>query len=216
MTTKKNKKSITKPKKTIKQRRTRTRTRKNKMLKNDIDLSNDNNNRYFVEEDYVSGDGMLTTVWGPSLWHSLHTMSFNYPVEPSKQDKKNYRNFILNLENVLPCKYCRMNLKKNFKRLPLTMEHMKSRATFSRYIYDLHEEINTMLNKKSNLTYEDVRERYEHFRARCLHDNEHVKTENGCVEPLYGIKSKCVLKIVPHDEKCETLEVDSKCLKQRK
>ena len=32
---------------------------------------------------------------------------------------------------------------------------------------------------------------------------------------VYGIKSKCVLKIVPHDEKCETLEVDEKCLKKR-
>jgi len=108
MTTKKNNKTITKPKKTMKHRK------KNKSSKKVIDLSNDNNNRYFVEEDYVSGDGMLTTVWGPSLWHSLHTMSFNYPVKPSNQDKKSYRNFILNLENVLPCKYCRMNLKKKF------------------------------------------------------------------------------------------------------
>ena len=219
MTTKKNRKSITKPKKTIKQRR--TRTRKNKMLKNVIDLSNDNNNRYFVEEDYVSGDGMLTTVWGPSLWHSLHTMSFNYPVEPSKQDKKNYRNFILNLENVLPCKYCRMNLKKNFKRLPLTMEHMKSRATFSRYMYDLHEEINTMLNKKSNLTYEDVRERYEHFRARCGKRQKmkilktRKKKHKGCTEPLYKIKSKGVVQIVPQTEKCDSIIIDDKCVMKK-
>ena len=96
------------------------------------------------------------------------------------------------------------------------MDKMKNRETFSRYIYDLHEVVNTMLGKKSGLSYDDVRERYEHFRARCLSDNILMKTENGCVEPLYGIKSKCVLKIVPHDEKCETLKVDEKCLKQRK
>ena len=30
------------------------------------------------KKDYLSGDGMLTSVWGPSLWHYLHTMSFNY------------------------------------------------------------------------------------------------------------------------------------------
>ena len=28
---------------------------------------------------------MLTSVWGPSLWHSLHTISFNYPVKPTKE-----------------------------------------------------------------------------------------------------------------------------------
>ena len=31
---------------------------------------------------------MLTTVWGPSMWHYLHTMSFNYPIKPTKKKKK--------------------------------------------------------------------------------------------------------------------------------
>ena len=33
--------------------------------------------RTFKRKDFYSGDGMLTTVWGPSQWHFLHTMSFN-------------------------------------------------------------------------------------------------------------------------------------------
>ena len=74
----------------------------------------------FIEKDFKSGDGMLTSVWGPSLWHSLHTISFNYPVKPTLQDKKNYKRFIMNLRYILPCKYCRMNFKKNLKELPLT------------------------------------------------------------------------------------------------
>jgi hypothetical protein len=43
---------------------------------------------------------------------------------------------------------------------------MKNRESFSRYVYELHELVNKMLNKKSGLKYCDVRERYEHFRAR--------------------------------------------------
>lgn len=121
----------------------------------------------YSKREFNSGDGMLTTVWGPSLWHSLHTISFNYPVEPTKEEKKTYRCFILNLTHVLPCKYCRMNLKNNFKSLPLKMSDMKNRDSFSRYIYNLHELINKMLKKQSGLTYSDVRQRYEHFRARC-------------------------------------------------
>ena len=85
----------------------------------------------FKEDDFNSNDGMLTTIWGPGMWHSLHTISFNYPLKPTCDDKRNYRNFILNLENVLPCGKCRKNLKKNFNKLPLKLSDMESRYTFS-------------------------------------------------------------------------------------
>jgi hypothetical protein len=184
----------------------------------------------YSEKDYDSNDGMLTSVWGPSAWHLLHTMSFNYPVNPSKEDKIHYRNFILSLKWTLPCGKCRKNLLTNFKKLPLEMKHMKSRATFSKYVYDLHELINTMLNKQSGLTYDMVRERYEHFRSRCtktLKEMEDIlkqhnieiknesENEKGCVEPLYGEKSKCILKIVPQTEKCDTFQIDNKCIKRK-
>lgn len=210
--------------------KTRTRQRSKTIKKN--------SNKYvFTEEEYNSGDGMLTMSWGPAMWHYLHMMSFNYPVNPTNDDKKHYKEFIINLQNVLPCKYCRINLKKNLKSLPLTNKDMESREAFSKYIYNLHEHINNMLNKKSNLSYEDVRERYEHFRARCIYDSK-LKTkynktirsntksksksigkgkskELGCTEPLYGKKSKCVIKIVPQENKCSTFQIDSKCLKSR-
>jgi hypothetical protein len=186
-------------------------------------------NRVYSKNDYNAADGMLTTVWGPSMWHYLHIMSFNYPVEPSLKDKRHYMNFVKNLQNVLPCKYCRINLKTNFKSLPLTLDDMKDRESFSRYIFELHELVNRMLHKKSNLTYCDVRERYEHFRARCtdeklklfkVENNRKTRkykkaTEKGCTEPLYGKKSKCILKIVPQDEKGDTFQMDKKCIKKR-
>ena len=170
----------------------------------------------FSVENYKSGDGMLTSVWGPSLWHYLHTMSFNYPVEPTRAEKNNYRKFVLQLQYVLPCKYCRMNLVKNFKTMPLKMEHMKNRHSFSKYIYDLHELINGMLGKTSGLTYEDVQERYEHFRARCGKKKKTIKRKRthkhkGCTEPLHKVKSKGVIQIVPQNKKCASIEIDNKC-----
>ena len=190
--------------------------------------NNSNKSTVYSESDYNSGDGMLTTVWGPSMWHYLHVMSFNYPVNPSNQEKKHYREFILNLQYTLPCKYCRMNLKTNFKQLPITIAIMKNRDTFSKYIYDLHEIINTMLKKVSNLSYDEVRDRYEHFRSRCtdipkvynikqLKELKNIKNgdpgEKGCTEPLYGKKSKCIIKIVPQEEKGESFQMDKKCIK---
>ena len=200
-----------------------SKTRKN-------NKNNKNNNktrkRVFTKKDYISGDGMLTSVWGPPMWHFLHTMSFNYPVKPSLEDKKQYKNFVINLQYILPCKYCRINLKNNFKKKPLQMCDMANRETFSRYIYELHELVNKMLKKKSHLTYCDVRERYEHFRSRCTEEKPRVfnfkkthtkslKKETGCTEPLYGKKSKCVINIVPIENKSATFQMDKKCIKTR-
>ena len=161
---------------------------------------------------YESGDGMLTSVWGPSLWHVLHTMSFNYPVEPSKDQKKHYKEFILSLKHVLPCKYCRMNIKNNLKSVPLNDNALKNRENFSKWMYNFHEHINKMLNKKSGLSYDDVRTRYEYFRARCNDKKQQIAViENGCVKSLYGLKSKCVLRIVPQTEDIKSFDIDKKC-----
>lgn len=172
----------------------------------------------FNQEEYDSNDGMLTTVWGPPLWHFLHTMSFNYPVHPTCRDKKNYKEFILKLKFVLPCGKCRKNLKKNMKQLPFTSSCLENRHHFSKYIFDLHELINKMLHKKSNLTYEVVRDRYENFRSRCSNKTRRKnwkKSEKGCTEPLVGEKSKCVLQIVPNSKKCDSLQIDKQCEKVR-
>ena len=184
----------------------------------------------YRKKDFKSGDGMLTRVWGPPLWHYLHVMSFNYPVKPTADDKKHYRDFICNLRNVLPCRYCRQNLRKNLKMLPLTNSDLKNRDKFSRWVYKLHELVNTMLGKKSGLKYCDVRERYEHFRSRCTQDVKNAvsskelkmhlrktkrKKEKGCTEPLYGKKSQCIVKIVPQNKKIPSFQMDKKCMKKR-
>ena len=101
-----------------------TYTRKNKTKKH----------RVFKKGDFYSGDGFLTSVWGPAIWLFLHTMSFNYPNNPSPQQKKQYRDFILSLQYILPCIYCRKNLTKNFIKCPLKWSDMDNRFTFSIYV----------------------------------------------------------------------------------
>jgi hypothetical protein len=189
------------------------------------------NTRTFKKNDFSSGDGMVTKIWGPIMWTALHTISFNYPVNPTLDDKKHYKDFIYKLKYVLPCKYCRINLTKNLKQKPLLNCHMKNRETFSRYIYELHELVNKMLDKKSTLSYCDVRERYEHFRSRCTEEKPRIfnfiksqtkkkkynkkENEKGCTEPLYGKKSKCIINIVPQEDKNATFQIDKKCIKTR-
>ena len=196
--------------KTNRNKRNKRNKRKTKKIK-----------RVYKLNDYKSGDGMLTSVWGPSLWHYLHTMSFNYPVRPTKEDKKHYREFILLLKYILPCKYCRINFRKNLKAIPLNAKALKNRTNFSKWMYCLHEHVNKMLKKKSGLKYCQVRERYENFRARCTEKEiEHKiqktkkrKKEKGCVNPMYGKKTKCIIRIIPKEVRTPTLKIDNKCKK---
>lgn len=211
----------------VKKNKSNRLTKKRKIKKNKKNKKK--HNKTYKKRHYQSGDGMLTSVWGPPLWHYLHVMSFNYPVKPTKTDKEHYKKFICNLQNVLPCRYCRENLKKNLIVLPLTKKDLKNRDKFSRWVYRLHELINTMLGKDSGLKYCEVRDRYEHFRSRCTQESKVVssykmkqhlrktkkKKEKGCTEPLYGKKSQCIVKIVPQNKKNKTFQMDKQCVKKR-
>jgi hypothetical protein len=47
------------------------KTKKHKMHFNKTIKNNQNN-------------GFMTSIWGPAIWHFLHIISFNYPIEPKK------------------------------------------------------------------------------------------------------------------------------------
>ena len=172
------------------------------------------NNKVFNDNDYNSNNGMMPYIWGPALWHFLHTISFNYPIHPTLKDKKYYYKFIKYLQYILPCKECRDNLKSNFKTLPLKPEVFKNRYNFSKYIFKLHELINLQLNKKNDITYDKVKNIYENFRSRCIKCNE--TNTNTCDKPIYkGIKSKCILNIIPKNNKISTFNIDKKCFLEK-
>ena len=198
-------------------------------------------NSCFTPKDYQSPDGMLTRVWGPSLWHILHCISFNYPVCPTREEKENYKTFINSLQFVLPCRHCRENLPKNFKSTNYGDHVFKNRTTFSKWVYRLHNRVNTMLHKPSFKTFEEVRDTYENFRSRCSGTKKESplikskltkgrlpkvsgtrkkcvcvkkpKKEKGCTNPLYGVKSRCILTILPQKDcrQKDSIKMDPKC-----
>lgn len=182
-------------------------------------------NLVFNKNHYNSDYGMITYIWGPLLWHFLHIISFNYPVNPNEYNKKNnlidnqiqnsYYYFIFLLQFILPCKTCRDNLKKNLNSLHFFTNKstiMKNRTTFSKFIFNLHETVNHMLNKKSNLKYEQVRDFYEHFRADC---SKKSITHKGCDklghDSALRVKPKVVIYFVPFETNIKTTKIHKKC-----
>lgn len=223
--------------------------------------------RVFDQTDMESGNGFMTYVWGPGFWMTLHTISLNYPVNPTPDQKKQYKAFFDSIGHVLPCGKCRENLVRNKKETHYGTRVFRSRKTLSRWVYDLHNHVNAMLGKKIyDTSYEDMCQMYENFRARCgladsstgssltsshlqpspmmprAHDLQKLPAtgtsrvsgqkcqrllsnaskadlkvkEAGCTIPVHtGVKSKCVLRIIPKTDEEETMLVDSRCLCER-
>ena len=89
---------------------------------------------------------MNPSVWGPSLWFSLHTITLNYPKNPTYEDKKAYNNFFINLQDVLPCDYCIKHYKEHLKKFPLS-ENLNNRKDLVLWLINIHNEVNKNLNK---------------------------------------------------------------------
>jgi hypothetical protein len=191
----------------------------------------------FTAADRSSGDGMQTRIWGPSAWFLLHCIATNYPVKASVAQRRAHANFLLSLQRVLPCRYCRDNFMPNlrtalwrsqaeeprrmsakrFRSMPLYRHGVfDTREAFFEFIYTFHECVSTSIGKEGYAApaLEDVREQYEGFRSRCLSSEEQVKVvgEKGCTEPLVGKKGQCEIRIVPHSKSSKSsIRVDAEC-----
>lgn len=138
-----------------------------------------------------SNNGIITKIWGPPTWIALHTITFGYPMDPTKEQKENYRNFLYNLGNTLPCRYCRESYLKFIKpegniglkdedKSILDDNALKNRATLTKWGYNIHNQVNRKLGVDYGVTYEDVVRKYESYRAKC----SKKKDAKGCTIPL--------------------------------
>jgi len=177
-------------------------------------------NALFSKKNFNSKNGFLTSVWGPSMWFTLHLISLNFPVAPTNRQRREYKKFFDSLQHVLPCGICRENLGNNFQCTGYGKHVFKNRDTLSRFVHELHNCVNRMLGKEEcRMNYADMRHTYENFRARCnltdadgKKESHKKKKEGGCTDPITGVKSKCTLRIVPVDYCTSSLHIDKRCI----
>jgi len=127
--------------------------------------------------DESKNNGLITKIWGPHFWEVLHFVSFGYPIEPTKQNKKDYKAFYLAIGNVLPCKYCRESYckfitDKDDTRNKLTDADLKNRDSLTKWVYKLHERVNEKIGVDYKVSYDDVYFKYESCRAKCMPDQQ--------------------------------------------
>lgn len=98
---------------------------------------------------------MDSSIWGPPAWIFLHSITFNYPVNPTNKEKQEHYNFFKNLENILPCDICKNHYRNNLKRFPLNDNILSNKNKFIKWLIDIHNTVN-QLNGKKIYSYDDV------------------------------------------------------------
>ena len=106
---------------------------------------------------------MQTSKWGPCAWEYLHTLTFNYPENPTDDNKKYYYELFNNLKFTLPCKYCRESYSIFFKYININ-NYLNDRMGITYWLFTIHNIVNYKLNKKK-VDFIDVVNFYEKRRA---------------------------------------------------
>ena len=171
------------------------------------------------EYENNENNGLLTKIWGPPMWETMHCISFGYPIKPSEKKKEKYMEYYKLLGSVLPCKYCRISYKnfiseynivvengkeKNVKNdTALTYDVMESRDTLTKWVFNIHEKVNKKLCVTYGVTYEDIVKKYESYRAKCLKQKEYEP--KGCVYPL---RDKATAYIMATYKECAIIPIE--------
>ena len=112
---------------------------------------------------------MEPTVWGPHAWTFLHSITFQYPENPTDMEKKKYYTFFNSLKNTLPCPNCREHYAQNFEDIPIRLD---TRNELIEWLIDIHNSVNTMVGKRE-YSYDEVYDIYN-----SLYQENNIGTKN--------------------------------------
>jgi hypothetical protein len=111
---------------------------------------------------------MNQNIWGPNLWFSLHTITMNYPNQPTFLQQKDYKNFFTSLQYVIPCKICRKNYQRHLIEHPID-NFLHSRKALVFWLIDIHNMVNSETGKKV-LPHDKVIKKYEKIYDKKIFD----------------------------------------------
>jgi len=104
-------------------------------------------------------------IWGPFMWTAIHSITYGYPENPTREQKEDYKQFFTLLGKVLPCCTCRNHYENHLHEQDLQINDkvFENRKNLSNWGYNLHNCVNISLGKSiypKNL----VDEKYEEMR----------------------------------------------------
>jgi hypothetical protein len=130
-------------------------------------------------------NGLITKIWGRHGWEFLHAITFGYPINPTDDQKRDYKEYFKLCGHVFPCIYCRQSYQLFITQegTELSDKVMESRHTLTLWLYNIHNAVNNKLGMDYGVTYEDLVNKYESCRAKCV-NNKDISAPKGCNVPL--------------------------------
>jgi len=119
---------------------------------------------------------MEPNIWGPGAWLFLHSITLNYPNKPNIEQKKIYSDFFYQLGKVLPCSKCQKHYFNNINKYPINF-HLKSKESLSKWLVNIHNEIN-ILNNKPIISYKTFIDNIEEIYNDPFKSIEYYKYKN--------------------------------------
>lgn len=111
---------------------------------------------------------MDAKIWGPKLWFYLHTITFEYPDNPTQEDKDGHYMLLKSLKYTLPCKICKNHYINYFDNNPL-YNSLDNKEDFIRWVLNCHNNVNK-LNNKPEWTYEMLIDKYANIYKASLYN----------------------------------------------
>lgn len=105
--------------------------------------------------------GRHPALWGPQLWHTIHTLAYDYQRKPSNDElrisrEEAYANWFNALPKLLPCPGCRMHLALRMQKTPPPIKDTQGTFKLWEWTVDLHNEVNKSTGKVE-YTYDEAR-----------------------------------------------------------
>ena len=84
--------------------------------------------------------------WGLHGWIFLHSITFNYPDNPSTETKQKYKKFFESIGDVLPCSVCSENYKRHIAENPID-PNLNDKNDLIQWLINIHNMTNIELGK---------------------------------------------------------------------
>lgn len=133
---------------------------------------------------------MDPTVWGPKMWFTLHTITFNYPEVPSNHHKKVYSDFFNMLQYIIPCEVCSKHYAQHLINNPI-LTSLDSKEKLVKWLINVHNDVNISLGKKV-YSYDEVVDIYKKHYSK----ENNIKTESPRNIKKYVYSSLLVITIL--------------------
>lgn len=124
--------------------------------------------------------GLNSNVWGNGAWIFLHSITLTYPNNPTENDKKTYKSFFDTLGYLLPCNQCSNHYNDYINSNPLDDKVLKNKETLTRWLYNLHNNVNHILNKRKIDFNEFIENYYDMYS-----NNQNIDINNNTI--FYGL-----------------------------